>query len=193
MWPSARTSLLCPQAGIRGATALSIEPAESQGALPLAQRASGRIQLVGFSLADENYCVNIMNVQEVVLIGQITEMPQVPEHVAGLINLRGNVIPVLDLRIRLNLTAAPPTEDSRIVVVNVGEQTVGVIVDAVDEVLSIEAEQIQPAPTGLCGSGERYVSGIVQLESRLLLLLNLGELVRQETSADESIDAVVVS
>ncbi|MFQ5462316.1 MAG: chemotaxis protein CheW [Phycisphaerae bacterium] len=172
---------------------MSTEPAESQEALLSAQRTSGRIQLVGFRLADEDYCVNIMHVQEVVLIGQITEMPQVPDHVVGLINLRGNVIPVLDLRIRLNLTAAPPTEHTRIVVINVGAQTVGVIVDAVKEVLSIEADQIQPAPAGLCGSGERYISGVVKLESRLLVLLNLGELVRQDTTVGESLDPVAAS
>jgi len=130
-------------------------------------------QIVSFRLANEEYGVDIMNVQEIILIGQITEMPQVPTFVRGLINLRGNVIPVIDLRVRFSLETSDQTESSRIVVLNVGERTMGVMVDAVDEVLRIRDEQIEPAPPGMAGLGRQYVRGLVKLESRLLVLLDI--------------------
>ena len=95
----------------------------------------GVSQIVSFRLANEDYGVDIRHFQEIILIGQVTQMPQVPEFVCGLINLRGHVIPVIDIRVRFGLEAAPQTEHSRIIVSNIKGKTIGIVVDAVDEVL----------------------------------------------------------
>lgn len=139
-------------------------------------------QIVSFRLADEEYGVDIMHVQEVILIGQITEMPQVPKYVRGLINLRGHVIPILDLRTRFDLVCGEETELSRIVVMNVSGKTVGIVVDAVDEVLRVRESQVEAAPSGLFGVGDQYVNGLVKLESKLLILLDIRQIVERETS-----------
>ena len=112
-------------------------PAVSDEGDSTSQDQEGISQIVSFRLSNEEYGVDIMHVQEIILIGQITLMPQVPEYVSGLINLRGHVIPIIDLRVRFGLEATDHTEHSRIIVLNVNKKTVGIIVDAVDEVLRI--------------------------------------------------------
>lgn len=137
-------------------------------------------QIVSFRLANEEYGVEIMQVQEIILIGQITEMPNVPEHVRGLINLRGHVIAVLDLRTRFGLGTAATTDDSRIIVLNVEGKTIGVIVDAVNEVLRIHVEQIEDVSSGFHCSAQSYVRGLVKFEDKLVVLLNITGLLREE-------------
>ncbi len=143
-------------------------------------------QIVSFRLGDEEYGVDIMCVQEVILIGQVTLMPQVPEHVCGLINLRGHVIPVLDLRVRFELPTTEATEQSRIIILNVDEKTIGIIVDEVNEVLRIKTDTIDAAPLGSTGLSEQYVKGLVKFESKLLILLNVEHIVEQETAQPTS-------
>ena len=137
-------------------------------------------QVVSFRLANEEYAVDIMRVQEIILIGQITEVPNVPEYVRGLINLRGHVIPVVDLRVRFRLGVADATEDTRIIVLNLSSKTVGVIVDGVDEVLRFSDDQVEPVSGGFTGVGSEYVRGLVKLENKLLILLNMDEVLRGE-------------
>lgn len=157
-------------------------PAESIAADGLdASESLDTIQIVSFRLSNEEYGVDIMYVQEIILIGQITEMPQIPLFVRGLINLRGNVIPIIDLRMRFSLEVLEQTENSRIIVLNVGEKTMGVVVDGVDEVLRIKNDQVESAPPGLCGLGHQYVSGLVKLENRLLVLLDITEVLSDES------------
>ena len=137
-------------------------------------------QIVSFRLANEEYGVEIMQVQEIILIGQITEMPNVCAHVRGLINLRGHVIPVLDLRTRFALGAGTITDDSRIIVLNLEGKTIGVIVDAVNEVLRIQSEQIEGVSGGFSCSAQGYVKGLVKFKDKLVVLLNITELLREE-------------
>ena len=134
------------------------------------------LQIVSFRLANEEYGVNIMNVQEIILIGRMTEMPQVPESVCGLINLRGHVIPIIDLRVRFRLNVTERTEHSRIIVLNIGKRTIGIIVDEVNEVFRINRKQIEPTPSGLTGVGQGLVTGLVKLENKLLILLDVERL-----------------
>lgn len=140
-------------------------------------------QLVTFRLASEEYGVNIMLVQEIILIGQITQMPNVPAHVRGLINLRGHVIPVLDLRRRFGLGSTERTDESRIIVLNVKKRTIGIMVDAVDQVLRLSADQIDAGAGSMGGSGRKYVGGLVKLENKLLILLNVEQIAQEETVA----------
>lgn len=138
-------------------------------------------QLVTFRLANEEYGVNIMLVQEIILIGQITQMPNVTSHVRGLINLRGHVIPVFDLRRRFGLADADQTDDSRIIVLNVRKRTFGIMVDGVDQVLRLTPDQIEPGAGRMSGEGRKYVAGLVKLKNKLLILLNVEQIAQEET------------
>jgi purine-binding chemotaxis protein CheW len=138
-------------------------------------------QLVTFRLGHEEYGVDIMLVQEIILIGQITQMPNVSAHVRGLINLRGHVIPVFDLRRRFALGDATQTDDSRIIVLNVRRRTIGIMVDAVDQVLRLTPGQIELGAGGMSGNGRKSVAGLVKLEDKLLILLNVQQIAQEET------------
>jgi len=134
---------------------------------------SGDMQLVVFKLGREEYGVNILQVQEIKRITEITRVPHTPEYIKGVINLRGNVLPVIDLNKRLNLPEQETTEDARIIIVKVKEISVGMMVDAVSEVMTINQQNID-SPNVVAGSvSANYLSGVGKLENRLLILLNL--------------------
>ncbi len=137
-------------------------------------------QIVSFRLANEEYGLDIMRVQEIILMGQITRMPEVPDFVCGLINLRGHVIPIVDLRRRFHLPAADIDEHTRIIVVNVGGQTLGMVVDAVNEVLRISSDQIEPPPSSVAGIDHAYINGLVKFDDKLLILLSIENILSQE-------------
>lgn len=135
--------------------------------------AGAEMQLVVFELGDESYGVDISRVQDINRMQEITEIPHAPESVVGVINLRGRVIPVIDLRKRFGLPDAVHTKDTRIVVVHLDGNLIGVIVDAVSQVLRIPADIVeQPSPV-LAGVDSRYLRGIAKLADRLVILLDL--------------------
>ena len=112
-------------------------------------------QLVSFRLAEEEYGIEITKVQEIILLGEITRVPRTPDYIKGLINLRSEVIPVVDFRRRFGLPAQEPTDETRIMVVNVRGKTLGMIVDAVSEVLRVPQAQIVPPPPAVSRLGPR--------------------------------------
>lgn len=131
------------------------------------------IQLVVFKLGREEYGVSILQVQEIKRITEITRVPHTPDYIKGVINLRGSVLPVIDLKKRLNLPQQASTEDTRIIIVKVEELSIGMVVDAVSEVLTISQQNID-SPEVVAGSvSANYLSGVGKLEDRLLILLNL--------------------
>jgi purine-binding chemotaxis protein CheW len=130
-------------------------------------------QLVVFDLADEVYAMEIGRVQEIIRITPITRLPKAPEFVEGVINLRGKVIPVVDLKKRFGLRQTESTTATRIVVVDIGDQTIGAIVDGVSEVLQIAASEIEPPSPVVMTVHSDYIRGIARLEQRLVILLNL--------------------
>lgn len=142
-----------------------------------AAQESGVSQIVSFRLSNEEYGIDIMHVQEIILIGQMTEMPQVPDDISGLINLRGHVIPIINLRRRFRLEQKPPSEHSRIIVLNVLKKTVGITVDSVSEVLRINPSQIEAAPPGLSNQAQQHLTGLVKFKDRILLLLDIEVLI----------------
>lgn len=139
-------------------------------------RPSGQDQLVVFEVGDEAFGIDISVVQEIIRLQQITDVPKAPMHVKGVINLRGKVIPIIDLRDKFGLLSVEETKSSRIVVVDVLGSTVGMIVDAVSEVMRIGVDQIEP-PSSIIESYEKYLRGIGKLDERLVLLLDLEKLV----------------
>jgi purine-binding chemotaxis protein CheW len=99
-------------------------------------------------------------------------VPQTSNYIKGLINLRSTVIPIVDLRLRFAMPAEPPTDETRIMVMNVAGKTIGIIVDAVSEVLRITKDQIAPPPPTVAGLGREYLTGLAKLDKRLLILLD---------------------
>ena len=150
--------------------------------------ATGTMQLVSFQLAQEEYGIEITRVQEIILMGEITRVPQTADYIKGLINLRSTVIPIVDLRLRFGLAQGEMTDETRIMVVNVAGKTIGIIVDAVSEVLRISQEQISPPPPTVAGLGQEYLTGLVKLEHRLLILLDINKILGEDEAAQ--IDAV---
>lgn len=141
---------------------------------------SGTLQLVSFRLGQEEYGVEITKVQEIILMGEITKVPQTPEYIKGLINLRSSVIPIVDLRLRFGLPPQDTTDETRIMVVNVRGKTIGIIVDAVSEVLRINKDQIAPPPPTVAGLGREYLTGLVKLDKRLLILLDIERILDEQ-------------
>jgi len=136
-------------------------------------------QLVVFDLAQEAYGVDIGTVREIIRMQDVTSVPHRPDYVSGVINLRGRITPVVDLRKRFDLADLEISRDSRIVVVDIDGDDIGMIVDAVTEVLRISTTQIEPPSTMIAAGGSDYIVGIAKLEERLVLLLDLERVLTQ--------------
>ena len=130
-------------------------------------------QLVVFDLADEAYGVDINAVDGIIRMQAITKVPRTLEFVEGVINLRGEVIPIVDMRKRFGLRLTEETKDSRITVADMGGHKVGMIVDAVNEVLRITADSIEPPSSVITSADSTYLMGIAKVEDRLIILLDL--------------------
>ncbi len=142
------------------------------------------IQLVAFKLGREEYGVSILQVQEIKRMTDITRVPHTPDYIRGVMNLRGSVLPVLDLKKRLGLQSNEFTDDTRIVITKIADLSVGLIVDAVSEVMSIEQSSIENAQSVVSGVAANYLDGVGKLDNRLLILLNLEAIIgiNQETA-----------
>ncbi len=148
-------------------------------------------QLVVMRLASEDYGVEITHVREIIRIQNITEVPQAPAYVEGIINLRGAVIPVVDLRKRFGLEIAEESAETRIVVVDVREHTVGLIVDGVTEVITVPASSVEPVGNLAAASITSDLRGIVNLPEKLIILIDLEHLLGSIAGSDfeESLQA----
>ena len=137
-------------------------------------------QLVVFHLGAELYGVEIARVHEIIRLMQVTRVPRAPSFVEGVINLRGKVIPVVDLRRRFGLPQAEHTRASRIVVVELSDHVVGVIVDGVSEVLRVNTATIEPPSPVVAGIDSEYLSGIAKVDEQLIILLDLDRVLARD-------------
>ena len=143
------------------------------------------LQLVTFRIGEEEFGVDILRVQEIIRIMEITRVPKSPDFVEGVINLRGKVIPIIDLRKRFGLEVKEHDKHTRIIVIEMNNMIVGFVVDAVSEVLRIPADTVEPPPPAVMGGiDSEYISGVGKLEDRLLILLDLDKLLSQEEQAE---------
>ncbi|RPI07153.1 MAG: purine-binding chemotaxis protein CheW [Ignavibacteriae bacterium] len=136
-------------------------------------QAEEMLQLVSFNIGQEEFGLGIQSIQEINRMVEITRVPNAPEFVSGVINLRGKVIPIIDLRKRFGFPPKESDRNTRIIVVELGEMVVGFIVDAVSEVLRIPRSITEPPPSIVAGIGSEYITAVAKLENRLLILLDL--------------------
>lgn len=158
----------------------------------------GIMQLVGFEIGKEQFGVNILAVQEIIRSAPVTNVPNSPMFVEGVINLRGDIVPVIDLRKRLNLYQDEENVveiKNWILILNIGDKVIGFIVDAVTEVLKIEEESIEPPPDIIiAGLENQYIQGVCNINDALLIILEFDRvLFNEEYSALQDTDFEEVS
>ena len=138
------------------------------------------LQLVTFSIGVEEFGVDILKVQEIIRTMEITKVPRAQDFVEGVINLRGKVIPIIDLRRRFGLDSKGHDKHTRIIVIEINNMIVGFVVDSVSEVLRVPAGTVEPPPPVVAGVESEYISGVGKVQDRLLILLDLDKLLSNE-------------
>ncbi len=141
------------------------------------------LQLVTFRLGNEEFSVDILKVQEIIRLMELTRVPKAPEFIEGVINLRGKVIPVMDLRKRFAMPEAEDTSEARIIVVELESTPVGFRVDGVSEVLRLPADTVEPPPTMMSGVETEYIKGVGKLDDRLIILLDVEKVLTEKDFA----------
>ncbi len=130
-------------------------------------------ELVAFKVGDQEYCVSIMSVREIRGWTKETVLPMAPDYVRGVINLRGSVVPIVDLASRLGLEAVEPSARHVIIISDVDEQIVGFVVDAVSDILTTKRDNIQPTPDVASEAARDFVKGVIALDDRMINLIGL--------------------
>lgn len=143
-------------------------------------------QWVTFRLGEENYGVNVMQVQEVLRVSEIAPVPGAPDYVLGIINLRGNVVSVLDTRCRFGLPDHATDDASRIIIIELDAQTIGILVDSVAEVEDVRSGEVDSAPAVGNEDAARYIGGVVSRKDGLLILVDVQRLLNEQEWRDVS-------
>src|SRR5260221_14786221 len=130
-------------------------------AVPAQQTSFERCEFIAFRIGEQEFCVDIMSVREIRGWAVATPLPQTPDYMRGVINLRGAVLPIMDLALRLGLNSTEPSERSVIIVVRMAERTIGLLVDAVSDILSVTQDLIQPTPDVACDKVKSFVRGLI--------------------------------
>ncbi|MCL5043014.1 MAG: chemotaxis protein CheW [Gammaproteobacteria bacterium] len=142
------------------------------------------LQWVTFRLDNETYGINVMQVQEVLRHTDIAPVPGAPSYVMGIINLRGNVVTVIDTRLRFGLPSAPVTDNSRIVIIEADKQVVGILVDSVAEVVYLRQSEIETAPNVGTDESAKFIQGVCNKNNELLILVDLEKMMSEEEWAE---------
>ncbi len=144
-----------------------------------------QIQLVGMKLGDEEYAIDVLKITEIIRTVEITIVPRMESYILGVMNLRGKVVPVIDLRVRFNLDSCDFDKSTRIIVVSVNKENIGFVVDEVTEVIRIKRSMVEPTPPLVGSIGQEYILGICKYDSRLIMLLDIDRVIN-ESEASES-------
>ena len=160
----------------------SIESTESRAEL------EDSTNLVTFRLGSGEYAIDIMQAKEIIKMEKITLIPNAPDFVEGVINLRGNIIPIIDLKKRFNLEEIEGDKNTGIIIVKIEDVDMGIIIDSISKVVSISNSDIQPPPPMLSGIGQKYIKGVGKLEDKLLVVLDLEKLFT--TDEEEETDSI---
>ena len=143
------------------------------------------IQLVGVKLGDEEYAIDVLKINTIIRSIEITIVPRMESYILGVMNLRGKVVPVIDLRVRFNLAKNDFDKATRIIVVNINNENIGFVVDEVTEVMRIKRSMVEPTPPLVGSIGQEYILGICKYDSRLIMLLDIDRVIN-ESEASES-------
>jgi purine-binding chemotaxis protein CheW len=138
------------------------------------------LQWVTFRLEDETYGINVMQVQEVLRYTEIAPVPGAPDYVLGIINLRGNVVTVIDTRARFGLSSGEVSDNSRIVIIESDKQVIGILVDSVAEVVYLKTSEIDSAPNVGTDESAKFIQGVSNRSGELLILVDLNKLMTDE-------------
>ncbi len=148
----------------------------------LAGEPSGQEFLV-FTLGDEEYGIDILKVQEIRGYDQVTRIANTPEFIKGVTNLRGVIVPIVDLRVKFSQGDVEYNDNTVVIVLNLGQRVVGIVVDGVSDVLSLTADQIRPAPEFAVTLSTEYLTGLGALGERMLILVNIEKLLNSDEMA----------
>ena len=134
---------------------------------------SGEVQLIVFKLGDEEYAMDILQAKEIIVKGEVTKVPNAPEFVEGLINLRGDIIPIIDLKKRFNVESK--TEGNHIIIVELEKNSfAGIIVDGVSEIIRVPKKEIKPVPQVLTSLiSAKYLTGVITMDKRIILIVDM--------------------
>ncbi|MDB2705148.1 chemotaxis protein CheW [Pseudomonadota bacterium] len=142
------------------------------------------LQWVTYQLENETYGINVMQVQEVLRITEIAPVPGAPDYVLGIINLRGNVVTVIDTRSRFGLPEEKSDDDSRIIIVEVNGNVIGMLVDSVAEVVYLHQSEIDTAPNVNNDDSSRFIQGVCSRDEQLLILVDVDKFLSEEEISD---------
>ena len=138
------------------------------------------LQWVTFRLQEETYGINVMQVQEVLRYSEIAPVPGSPDYVLGIINLRGNVVTVIDTRARFGLPPAEVTDNTRVVIIEAEKQVIGILVDSVAEVVYLKQSEVDSAPNVGTDESARFIQGVANREGELLILVDLNKMLNDD-------------
>jgi purine-binding chemotaxis protein CheW len=144
------------------------------------EKVTEELQMVVFALENSYYGVHILQVQEIIKMQEITKLPNTPDFIEGIVNLRGKIIPVMDLRKKFKLVGVVPDANWKILILKIEEMQFGVMVDNISEVEKIPVSIIEPPPKIVSGIKGEYISGIAKTDKRLLILLDIAKILSDE-------------
>jgi len=156
----------------------------SKSAAPSAMGAGiGRQEFLTFTLGHEEYGIEILKVQEIRSYEQVTKIANSPDFIKGVVNLRGTIVPIIDMRIKFNLGDPTYTEFTVVIILNVADRVVGMVVDSVSDVIALAPDQIRPAPDFSSTFDVRYITGLGTVDERMLILVDIEELMSSSDMA----------
>ena len=147
-----------------------------------ANASADRRELISFRVGSQEFCVDIMSVREIRGWSRATPLPHSPDYMRGVINLRGAVLPIVDLGARLGLGAAQTTARHVIIVAKIGDRTVGLLVDAVSDILTVTDQLVQATPDVACETVKTFVQGIIAIDGRMISLISLDNILPDESA-----------
>lgn len=134
-------------------------------------------ELLTFTIGAEEYCIDILKVQEIRGYDSVTRIANTPEYIKGVLNLRGNIVPIIDLRLKLGLGSPSYNETTVVIILNIGEKVIGAVVDGVSDVMTLDAAAIRPAPEFGSALDTKYILGLAPHEDRMLILVDIEKLI----------------
>jgi purine-binding chemotaxis protein CheW len=160
--------------------ATTSNPNPSAAVMPLGAPAARALEFLAFTLGQEEYGIDIQKVQELRSYDTVTRIANAPEHIKGVVNLRGTIVPVIDMRLKFNLGTPTYDQFTVVIIVNMAGRVMGMVVDSVSDVITLTPEQVKPAPRMRAVLDTEYLIGLGTLDQRMLILVDLEKLMTSD-------------